>query len=98
MMSVVMTILGMALLTYLPRLMGFMLSGRRVSPFWLRFLHFIPLTVFAAIIVPAVPGSSGEAGIRVIAGIVAGFMLWRFKYLWLGILSGMVVLWILRLL
>ncbi len=91
-----MTIVGMALVTYLPRLMGFILSGRQVSPFWLRFLHFVPITVFAAIIVPALPGSSDQGLIRLLAAIVAGLVLWKYKRLWVGILVGMSVFWVLR--
>jgi branched-subunit amino acid transport protein len=91
-----MTIFGMALVTYLPRLIGFILSGKQVSPFWLRFLHFVPITVFAAIITPALPGSSGRTSIRIIAAVVAGFVLWKFKKLWVGILVGMMVFWGLR--
>lgn len=95
-MSVVMIIFGMALVTYLPRLLGFILSGKQVSSFWLKFLHFVPITVFAAIITPALPGSSGQSSIRIVAAIVAGLVLWKFKKLWVGILVGMVVFWLLR--
>jgi branched-subunit amino acid transport protein len=95
-MSTLTTLLGMALVTYLPRFIGFVLSGRQVSPFWLRFLHFIPLTVFAAIITPALPGTNGEGWTRVLGALVAGLMVWRFKRLWIGILVGMGIFWILR--
>ncbi len=95
-MSVVMTIVGMALVTYLPRLLGFILSGRKVSAFWLRFLHFVPITVFAAIVAPSIPGSSNQSLIRVVAATIAGLVLWRFKRLWIGIVVGMSVFWLLR--
>ena len=95
-MSVVMTILGMALVTYIPRLLGFILSGRQVSAFWLRFLHFVPITVFAAIIVPALPGSTSQELIRLVAAVIAGLVLWKFKRLWVGIVVGMGVFWLLR--
>lgn len=95
-MSVTLTIILMALVTYGPRLAGFALSGRRVSGFWLRFLRFVPVSVFAALIVPALPGDSGEAGIRLIAAALAALALWRVKQLWLGIAVGMGVFWLLR--
>jgi branched-subunit amino acid transport protein len=97
-MSTLTILLGMALVTYLPRLMGFLLSGRQVSPFWLRFLHFVPLTVFAAIIVPALPGSSSDGFIRGVTAVLAGFSVWKFKRLWIGIVVGMGAFWLLRVL
>jgi branched-subunit amino acid transport protein len=96
-MSPTVTILLMALVTYLPRLAGFLLSGRNVSPFWLRFFRFVPITVFAAIIFPALPGSSGEVNIRLIAATLAAMAIWRLKSLWIGIVVGMGSFWLLRL-
>ena len=95
-MNATLTILLMALVTYGPRLAGFALSGRRVSGFWLRFLHFVPITVFAALIVPALPGNEGEVSVRLVAATLAALALWRVKRLWLGIAVGMGVLWLLR--
>lgn len=95
-MSPTVTILLMALVTYLPRLAGFLLSGRNVSPFWLRFFRFVPITVFAAIIFPAIPGSLGEVNIRLIAAALAAVAIWRLKSLWIGIVVGMGVFWLLR--
>jgi branched-subunit amino acid transport protein len=97
-MTPTLTILLMALVTYLPRLAGFVLSGREVSPFWLRFFRFVPITVFAALIFPALPGSSGEAGIRMIAAALTALAIWRLKSLWIGIVVGMGAFWLLRLL
>ena len=95
-MSATLIILLMALVTYGPRLAGFALSGVRLPGFWLRFLHFVPITVFAALIVPALPGSEGETGVRLIAATLAALALWRVKQLWLGIAVGMGVFWLLR--
>jgi branched-subunit amino acid transport protein len=90
------TIILMALVTYLPRFLGFMLSGKKVSPFWLRFLHFVPIAVFAALITPSLPGSSGEAPLRLIAAALAALAIWRLKSLWVGIVVGMGAFWLLR--
>jgi branched-subunit amino acid transport protein len=90
------TILLMALVTYLPRLAGFILSSRNVSPFWLRFFRFVPTTVFAAIIFPALPGSSSEMTIRLFAAALAAVAIWRLKSLWIGIVVGMGAFWVLR--
>ena len=97
-MSVTHTIVFMALFTYLPRLAGFVLSGRRVSAFWLRFLHFVPIAVFAALIAPALTGERGEGDARLLAAVLAALVIWRFNSLALGIAAGMTAFWSLRLL
>ena len=97
-MSATLTIVLMGVVTYLPRLLGFALAGVRVSPFWLRFLHFVPVAVFAALIVPGLPGERGEVGIRSLAAALASLLIWRFGSLWLGIVVGMAGFWLLRLL
>jgi branched-subunit amino acid transport protein len=92
------TILLMAVVTYLPRLLGFALTGVRVSPFWQRFLRFVPIAVFAALIVPGIPGELGEVWQRSLAAALAALAIWRVRSLWLGILVGMAAFWLLRLL
>jgi branched-subunit amino acid transport protein len=91
-------ILGMALVTYVPRLLGFALSELKVSSFWLRFFRFIPISVFAALVVPALPGDQGELNIRLLAAALAAVVIWRVRSLWIGILVGMLAFWLLRLL
>ncbi|HEX7003737.1 MAG TPA: AzlD domain-containing protein [Trueperaceae bacterium] len=91
------TILLMALVTYLPRLAGFMLAGSRVPPFWLRFLRFVPISVFAVLIVPALPGAGG-LGARAAAAAVAGLLMWRRRSLALGLLGGLATFYLLRML
>lgn len=95
-MSVTVVILAMAVVTYVPRLLGFALADLKVSPFWLRFFRFIPISVFAALVVPALPGEHGELSIRLIAAALAAVVLWRVRSLWVGIVVGMVAFWILR--
>ena len=94
-MTATVTILLMALATYLPRLAGFALSGRRVSSFWLRFLRFVPIAVFAALITPAL-SSNGETSVRLAAAAIASLVIWRVQSLWLGIVVGMGAFWFLR--
>lgn len=91
------TILLMAAVTYGPRLLGLSLSRLELPPFWLRFLEFVPVAVFAALVVPALP-NEGETSIRLVAAGVAALVLWRVRSLWLGLLVGMTVFWGLRVL
>ncbi len=89
------TILLMAAATYGPRLLGLSLSGLALPPFWLRFLRFVPVAVFAALIVPALP-SAGETPVRLVAALVAALVFWRARSLWLGLSVGLAVFWGLR--
>lgn len=91
----VLTIVLMALVTYLPRLAGLSLASFVLPPFWTRFLRFVPIAVFAALVVPALPNAD-ETPIRFVAAGVAAFVFWRVRSLWLGLLVGMVVFWGLR--
>lgn len=92
---ITLTILLMAAVTYGPRLLGLSLSGLELPPFWLRFLQFVPVAVFAALVVPALP-SGGETPVRLVAAVVAALVFWRMRSLWLGLLVGMTVFWGLR--
>ena len=89
------TIFLMAVVTYGPRSLGLSLSRATLPPFWTRFLQFVPVAVFAALIVPALP-KAGETPVRLIAASVAALVLWRVRSLWLGLLVGMAVFWGLR--
>lgn len=91
----VLTIVLMAFVTYLPRVTGLSLAQLRLPPFWTRYLQFVPVAVFTALVVPALP-SPGETPVRLFAAGVAALALWRFGTLWFGLLVGMVVFWGLR--
>ena len=91
----VLTILLMALVTYGPRLTGMSLAKVSLPPFWTRFLQFVPASVFAALVVPALPHAD-ETPLRLVAAGVAALVLWRVRSLWLGLLLGMAVFWGLR--
>ena len=90
-------ILGMAVITYGTRIAG-LLVNTEVPPFWLRFLHFVPIAVFAALVVPALGGQQGEGLLRLVAAVAAAVAIWRTKQLWVGIVVGMAVFWLLRFL
>lgn len=95
-MSNLLVIAGMALVTFLPRWLGFALAGIRIRPFWLRFFRFVPIAVFPALIVPEIAGVPDGTVIRAIAAIAAAVAVWRTHRLWFGIVAGMGVFWLLR--
>lgn len=97
-MSPLLTIVLMGVVTFIPRWAGLRLSGREVPPFWLRFFNYVPLAVFPALIVPEIAGAGSGIPVRLAALLIAALVLFRFRALWAGLLSGMAAFWLLRLL
>ncbi|MBZ0278304.1 MAG: AzlD domain-containing protein [Anaerolineae bacterium] len=96
-------ILGMMLVTFLPRYGVMALLGRVEMPEPLfRALRFVPPAVLSAIILPAMLlKSDGSLYLSLsnsflVAGIVAGLVAWRSKNLLLTIVVGMIALWVWR--
>lgn len=87
---------GMVGVTFGSRLAG-LLVRMRLPPFWLRFLHFVPISVFAALVTPSLQGSRGEGEIRFAAAVLAVLVAWRTRHLALTIAVGMAAFWLLRL-
>jgi branched-subunit amino acid transport protein len=90
------TLAGMVAVTFGSRYAG--LARRTDLPdFWIRFLHFVPITVFAALVTPSLQGDLGEGEIRFLAAVVAALAAWRTRQLWVAIVVGMAVFWLLRI-
>ena len=94
-MSFALIVAGMLVVTFGPRLLGLTLN-MQLPPFWLRFLRFVPIAVFAALVTPSLAGDRGEWLERLIAAVLASLAAWRTRQLWVGILVGMVLFWGLR--
>jgi branched-subunit amino acid transport protein len=90
------TCAGMLVVTFGSRLTGLTLQ-MRLPAFWLRFLHFVPIAVFSALVTPSLQGSRGEGEIRVAAAALAALVAWRSRQLAVAIGVGMVSFWLLRL-
>jgi branched-subunit amino acid transport protein len=86
---------GMVAVTFGSRLVGLFIT-RPLPPFWVRFMRFVPIAVFAALVTPNLEGGSGEGGVRVLAAAICGVLAWRTKQLWIGLFAGMAAFWILR--
>lgn len=95
-MSFWLTCAGMLVVTFGSRLAGLTVQ-LRLPPFWLRFLGFVPIAVFAALVTPSLQGSRGEGGIRVAAATLASLVAWRSRNLAFAIAVGMAAFWLLRL-
>lgn len=95
-MSFWLTVAGMVAVTFGSRYAG-LVRRTELSDFWVRFLHFVPIAVFASLVTPYLSGGRGEAGIRVAAAVVAALAAWRWRQLWVAIAVGMAVFWLLRI-
>ncbi len=89
------TVGGMVAVTFGSRLAGLSLRAP-LPPFWLRFLHFVPIAVFAALVTPSLAGGRGEGEIRMAAAALAALAAWRWKNLGLAIGVGLAAFWLLR--
>jgi branched-subunit amino acid transport protein len=90
------TVAGMVAVTFGSRYAG--LARRTDLPdFWVRFLHFVPIAVFAALVTPSLEGDRNEWGIRLVAAAAAALAVWHTRQLWAAIAVGMAVFWLLRL-
>lgn len=94
-MSTLAALLLMWAVTYPMRLLGLSLGRLELPPFWLNFLKFVPVSVFAALIVPDVLGSP-EWPLRLCACGMGGLLLWRTRGLAAGILGGFAAYWLVR--
>lgn len=90
------TVGGMVAVTFGSRYAGLALRTD-LPDFWVRFLHYVPIAVFASLITPSLEGGSSEWAIRVTAAAVAAVAAWRTRQLWIAISVGMLVFWLLRI-
>ncbi len=89
-------IVAAALATYATRLAGFGLGGREVPPVLGRFLAYVPVAVFAALIAPDLGLGGADWAARGLGVAVASVAVWRTRQLWAGLALGMVVYWVAR--
>lgn len=89
------TIVGMAVVTYLPRLLPTLfLSGRNLQPFIASWLRLVPPAVLAAMLVPSllVRQDTVDLGFDNLffwAAVIAFFVAWKWNSLFATVLIGM---------
>ena len=95
-------ILGMGVITYAIRLSLFLLPERVMLPPWLlRALRYVPAAVLSAIILPELLLPLGTLDFslgneRLLAGVVAAVVAWRTRNVFVIVVVGMIVLWLLQ--
>lgn len=92
---------AIAALTYATRYAGFVLGrlgGHTMPPALERFLNYVPIAAFAALITPGVADGPGALTSRVLAIGVAAVVALRFNRLWAALILGMAGYWLADLL
>jgi branched-subunit amino acid transport protein len=86
---------GAAAIVYLCRLSGFVLTRFASSAALARFLHYIPIAIFSALLVPSVTREPVLLGSKLAALAVAGVVMRQTRQFGLGIIVGLVLFWFL---
>ena len=90
-------ILAAALLTYATRIAGFGLGGRELPPVLGRFLAYVPVAVFAALISPELGLGDTQWAARGLGVVAGGVVGWRTRQLWAAVVAGMAAFWLVGL-
>jgi len=91
-------ILGMAIVTFIPRFLPMIFLTRRVIPEKIRIgLDYIPVAVLSAIVFPTLFfNGEGTFGIQpqfLLAAIPVFAVAWKVKSLWGSVVLGMLIFW-----
>lgn len=95
--TIFLIILGMWLVTYLPRLLPvWFLSRRTLPPPVIAWIRFVPVTVLAALLFPALVVQEqqinlGPDNLFVWAAIPTGLVAWKSRSLFGSVLTGMLI-------
>lgn len=100
--TVLMTLIGMAVVTFLPRLIpAWFLRGRELPPFLISWLSYVPVAVLAALLLPSLLIEDNQINLSMNnlylwAAIPAGLVAWKRKSLFGTVITGMVVVAVIR--
>ncbi len=101
--TVFLTLAGMALVTYLPRLLpAWFLRGRTLPPFVVAWLRYVPVAVLAALLLPSLLLAEGGLNLSwhnlyLWAALPAIFVAWKSKNMFATVLTGMALVALARL-
>jgi branched-subunit amino acid transport protein len=95
--TIFLAIIGMMIVTFLPRLLPiWLLSSRRLPDFVERWLYFIPPSVLAALLLPELLGKNNRIDpaanqVYLIAALPAFLVVWRTRSMFAAVIVGMLV-------
>lgn len=97
-METLLTILGMAIATLFIRLIPIVLLSREPAPLISRWLRFVPVAVFTALVVPGLLVNKGEIklGSKLWVGLTGVLVAIKTRQVLLVILVGLATYWLLR--
>lgn len=89
---------GMAAVTFLTRYLMMAAFGQNVPGLARRWLHYVPIAVLAALIVPAIFAPSGRlvVGLPAAAFLTGAVAAWKTRNPFITILVGLTVYWLAR--
>jgi branched-subunit amino acid transport protein len=87
-------VVAVAIVTYATRYAGFLLGRRTLPSAFDRFLAYVPVAAFAALLVPGLADGAGSVPARLIGAAAAALVLLRFGALWGGLVAGMAAFWV----
>jgi branched-subunit amino acid transport protein len=102
--TIFLTILGMAAVTYVPRLLPtWLLSSRDLPPWLVAWLRNVPVAVLAAMLFPAIATQDGELAVGLqnlflLAALPTLLVAWKTRSLFGSVITGIVVVALARLL
>ena len=88
-MTIVETILALALVMLILRLSGFVLAGVTLPGEIEAVIRFVPVATLAALIVTSFSSGGNAAGPRLIALLVGGVAGWRTRKVWVCLVTGL---------
>jgi branched-subunit amino acid transport protein len=104
--NVLITLVGMALVTYLPRLIpAWVLRDKQLPAFLVAWLRYVPVAVLAALLLPSLLIENNQinfsaSNLYLWAALPAGWVAWKKKSLFGTVIVGMLVValvrWIIR--
>ncbi len=102
--TILITLLGMSVVTFLPRLLpAWYLRNRNLPPFLVAWLRYVPIAVLSALLLPSLIIDNGRlylspTNIYLWAAIPAAWVAWRKKSLFGTVITGMLIVAVVRLL
>jgi branched-subunit amino acid transport protein len=100
---VFLTLLGMGLVTYLPRLLPvWLLSSRRLPQPVITWLRYVPASVLAALLFPALFTTQGHLNLQLnnlylLAALPTLLVAWKTRSLFYAVITGMAAIALFRL-
>ena len=91
-------ILLCALIIFACRSAGFFISEKPLPKYLQEYLSYVPIAVYAAFIVPNLSRETELLGIKLLALLITGLLVWRFRQQSIAILAGLGILLLAQLL